>query len=246
MSLYGQERLTRGDEVAVAEEIYGRDEQKTGKLYIEDGMRLEVLRSDNEVDFVGRVKDFEGKTLTLVNDNGGEVPHAIYGTEIKLRGVWTGIGLVTYHGTVFGSTNVAWKIGEISDWYGWERRNFYRQGISVEARVLRTFRAHAASAWDLDVKVACRLLDVSANGCLFACSKAVYMHGDRVHITDAELIPGEPPFSFHATVVRIEKARFNNIYGCRMDGLTMRDQDRLARAVFRLQQIERRETQNKD
>jgi len=229
----------------VEEEIQGR-EKKEEKLYIEDGMRLEVLRSENQVDFVGRVRNFEGRTLTLVNNDGGSVPYAIYGTEIKLRGVWTGIGLVTYHGTVFGSTDESWKIGELSEWYGWERRNFYRQSISVEARVLRTFRAHAASARDLDVKVACRLLDVSASGSLLACSKAVYMEGDRLHVTNAKILPNEEPFSFYCTVLRVEKARFNNIYGCRFEGLTIREQDRLARAVFRLQQEERRESQESD
>ena len=228
------------------EEIKGHDPAPEEKLYIEDGMRLEVLRSENEVDFVGRVKDFEGRTLSLVNDNGGEVPYAIYGSEVKLRGVWTGIGLVTYHGTVFGSTPEMWKIGELAEWYGWERRSFYRQDISVEARVLRTYRAHAASAHDLDVKVACRLLDVSASGSLIACSKAVFMEGDRLHVTNAKILPEEEPFSFYCTVLRVEKARFNNIYGCRFDGLSVREQDRLARAVFRLQQLERKGTEDDD
>lgn len=228
----------------MAEEIYGRDEKQDEKLYIEDGMRLEVLRSENQVDFVGRVRNFEGRTLTLVNDNGGDVPFALYGTEIKLRGVWTGIGLVTYHGTVFGSTETSWKVGELSEWYGWERRSFYRQDISVEARVLRTFRAHAASAHDLDVKVACRILDVSGSGALIACSKAVFMAGDRLHVTNANILPNEEPYSFYCTVLRVEKARFNNLYGCRFEGMTVREQDRLARAVFKLQQEERRESQN--
>lgn len=203
-------------------------------------MRLEVLRSDNEVVFLGRVRSFAGRTLELHDDGGGSVPPAVYGTEVKLRGVWTGVGLVTYHGTVFGSTPEMWKIGELADWYGWERRSFYRQDISVEARVLRTHRAHAASAHDLDVKVACRLLDVSASGSLVACSKAVFMVGDRLQVTNAKILPYEEPFSFYCTVLRVEKARFNNIYGCRFEGLTIREQDRLARAVFRLQQEERR------
>lgn len=224
----------------MTEEIPGKEPKSEEKLYIEDGMRLEVLRSEDDVAFMGRVKNFEGRTLTLVNDEGGDVPYVVYGTEIKLRGVWTGVGLVTYHGTVFGSTAESWMLGELSDWYGWERRSFYRQEVSVEARVLRTYRASAASALELDVKVACRLLDVSACGVLLACSKAVFMEGDRLHVTNARLLEGEEPFSFFCTVLRKEKARFNNLYGCRFEGLSVREQDRLARVVFRLQQLERR------
>ena len=223
------------------EEILGRDPKPEEKLYIEDGMRLEVLRSEDDVAFMGRVKDFEGRTLTLVNDEGGDVPYVVYGTELKLRGVWTGVGLVTYHGTVFGSTADSWMIGELSDWYDWERRSFYRQDVSVEARVLRTYRSNAASAYDLDVKVACRLLDVSASGVLLACSKAVFRVGDRIHVTNAKIVEGEESFSFYCTILRKEKARFNNLYGCRFEGLSIREQDRLARAVFRLQQLERKE-----
>jgi len=226
------------------EEILEKEPKPNEKLYIEDGMRLEVLRSDDDVAFMGRVKDFEGNTLSLVNDTGEDVPSVIYGTEVKLRGAWTGVGLVTYHGTVFGSTPEMWKIGELADWYGWERRSFYRQDVSVEARVLRTYRAHAASAHDLDVKVACRILDVSGSGALIACSKAVFMAGDRLHVTNAKILPDEEPYSFYCTVLRVEKARFNNLYGCRFDGMTIREQDRLARAVFKLQQKERKESQN--
>lgn len=96
----------------------------------------------------------------------------------------------------------------------------------------------------LDVKVACRILDVSGSGALIACSKAVFREGDRLHVTNAKIILEEEPFSFFCTVMRIKKARFNNIYGCRFEGLSVREQDRLARAVFRLQQLERKSTQD--
>lgn len=222
------------------EEILNKDGKPEEKLYLEEGMRLEAMRSDSDVAFLGRIRKLEGRTLELVDDKGGQVPLAVYGTEVKLRGVWTGVGLVTYHGTVFGSTGEMWKIGELAEWYGWERRGFYRQSVSIEARVLRTHRAHPASAHDLDIKVACRLLDISASGSLIACSKAVFMEGDMLHVTNATIIEGEPSFSFYCTIMRIEKSRFNNLYGCKLEGLTIREQDRLARAVFRLQQLERK------
>lgn len=220
--------------------IQGKEPKPEEKIYIEEGMRLEVLRSDSDAAFLGRVKSMDGRSLTLVNDAGGSVPSAVYGTEVKLRGVWVGVGLVTYHGTVFGSTSEMWKIGEIAEWYGWERRSFYRQDVSVDASVLRTYRAHAASMQHRDVTVDCKLLDVSANGCLLSCTKAVFMQDDGLRVTNAAIIPGEEPFSFQCTVMRVVKSRYNNIYGCKLEGMTIREQDRLARAVFRLQQQERR------
>ena len=226
------------------EEIQGKEQKAEEKLYIEEGMRLEVLRSDNDVVFMGRVKEFQGRSLVLVDDAGNPVPFAVYGTEVKLRGVWVGIGLVTYHGTVFGSTGEMWKIGELAEWYGWERRGFYRQNISVNAKVRRTYKAHVASTNERDYEVDCKLLDVSANGVMLSCTKAVYMQDDMLLVTDAEIIPGEPPFSFACTIRRIVKGKFNNLYGCQMENLSIREQDRVARAVFFLQQQARKETED--
>lgn len=195
-------------------------------------MSLEVLRSDHEVVFLGCVRSFEGKMLELHDDGGGSVPSAAYGTEVKLLGVWTGVGPVTYHGTVLGCNDRMWKIGEMAEWYGRERRDFYRQNLAVDAEVIRTYRAHIASANDRDVKVPCKLLDVSASDALISCSKAVFMQDDQRSVTNTEIIPGEPPVSFLCTIRRVEKAQFHNLYGCRMEGMTIREQDRLARAVF--------------
>ena len=220
------------------------DKSEKNNLFIEEGMRLDVMRTDDDVVFLGRVRTLDGTTLTLVNDTGGDVPHVLYGAEVKLRGAWPGVGLVTYHGTVFGSTETMWKIGDLEEWYGWERRSFYRQDVSVEAQVLRTYRASAVSEQSRDVRVDCRLLDVSARGVLLSCSKAVFMQGDRLRVTNAYILPDESPFSFDCTVLRVERARFNNNYGCQFEGLTIREEDRLARAVFMLQQRERNGTLN--
>ena len=214
-------------------------DKKPGKLYIEEGMRLEALRTDENIAFLGRVKDFKERTLKLINDAGGSVPAVVYGTEIKLRGVWPGQGLVTYHGTIFGSTPEMWMIGDLCEWYGWERRDFYRQGVSIDAKVLRTYRA-LPSVSEMDYKVDCRILDISASGVLVSCAKEVYSVDDGLSVTDAHIIPGEQPIAFYCTVVRVVKGKFHNLYGCKFHGMKIQDQDRIARAVFRMQQEERK------
>lgn len=219
------------------ESIYA--DKKPEKLYIEDGMRLEALRTDERVAFLGRVKDFKERTLKLVGEPGENVPAVVYGTEVKLRGAWPGQGLVTYHGTVFGSTADTWMIGDLSEWYGWERRGFYRQAVSLDAKVLRTYRA-LPSVSEMDYKVDCRILDISGSGALISCAKEVYSVDDGLAVTDAVLLPGEPPISFNCTVVRIVKGKFHNLYGCKFHGMKIPDQDRIARAVFRMQLEERK------
>lgn len=215
-------------------------------LDMEDGMILDVIMQDEQVLFSGCVEDFDGDTLYLVDPNGKSVPPVTFGTELKLRCQLSDNQVKVYHGTVLGSRSTKWKIGELCDWYGWNRRSFYRQSLSIEGRVLRTKRIHARSMQSLDVKVACRLLDVSGNGTRLACSQAVFEIGDQLHITDVTLLPNEKPFSFFCVVKRIEKARFNNIYGCQFFGLDPREEDRLVRSVFHLQLQERRRRADMD
>lgn len=224
------------------------EETKTAKkpLDIKDGMMMDVIMQDEQVLFSGCVENFDEDTMYLVSPDGGPVPPVTFGTELKLRCQVAEDQVNVFHGTVLGSRSTMWKVGELCDWYGWNRRSFYRQSISVEGRVLRTKRAHAHSLQDLDVKVACRLLDVSGGGALLACSQAVFEMGDQIHVTDAVLIPGEKPFSFFAIVKRIEKARFNNIYGVQFFGLDSKEEDRLVSSVFRLQLQERRKRAGMD
>lgn len=209
-------------------------------LEIVDGMQLEVLMSDEQVLFEGRVTEFDGESMRLVDLNGGAVPPVEYGTEVKLRARLGDDRIVPYHGTVLGSTSTMWKISDLESWYGWNRRDFYRQSVSVEGRVLRTKNANPGLTRHIDTKVACRLLDISGGGTLVACSQAVYGKGDQLVITDAVILPGEKPFSFNCTIRRIERARFNNIYGCQFYGMDQKEQDRLVRAVFQLQVQERK------
>lgn len=206
-------------------------------LYIEDGMHLEVLRSNEQVVFLGCVKDFKDRTLRLIHNDGGSVPRVVYGTEVKLRGVWPRVGLVTYHGTVYGCTEDSWLIGDLSEWYGWERRGFYRQSISTEARVVRVYHPPFPSIKDYETD--CRLLDFSANGALISCSGDVYSQGDILSVRNAAVMPNEDPIAFKCVVLRVERSRFHNLYGCRFHNMSISEQDHIAHLVFRLQQEER-------
>lgn len=215
-------------------------------LNIKNGMMLDAVMSDNQVLFSGKVDEYDGDTLYLTNPTGGSVPPINFGAEVKLRCRHPDEHIDVFHGTILGSRSNMWKVGELCDWYGWNRRSFYRHPLAIEAQVLRTKRANPGSMQGVDMKVPCKLLDISGGGALLACSQAVFERGDQIHVSNAQLFPDEKPFTLLCTVKRVEKARFNNIFGCEFIGMDEKERDRLVRAVFRLQIEERRRRADRD
>lgn len=208
-------------------------------LQVEVGMLLEVLTIDNEVLFRARVTSFDGDSMCIVNDLGGEMPPVMYNTEFKLRGRLNDSQTAVYHGTVCGSNREMWKLDQISNWFTWERREFFRQNISVEAMVKRLRSVHDREGDTplVGPKVKCKLLDVSGGGVLLACDEK-YERGDELRVGNATIIPDSEPFSFRCKVRRVEEARYTNLYGCQFLELQPGEQDRLIRAIFLLQREE--------
>lgn len=215
-------------------------------LQVEIGMLLEVLNIDNEVLFRARVTEFDGDSMKIVNDLGGEMPPVLYNTEFKLRGHLSDSQTAVYHGTVCGSTRDMWKLDQISNWFTWERREFFRQNISVPAMVMRLRSVHDREG-DTPLrgkKVKCKLLDVSGGGVLMACDEN-YERGDEVRVSEAVIVPGGEPFSFRCRIRRVEEARYSNLYGCQFLELQEGEQDRLIRAIFLLQREEAKRLRGK-
>lgn len=208
-------------------------------LNIEVGMLLEVMNESNEVLFRARVEAFDGDSMRIVNANGGELPPVVYNTEYKLRGRLSGDQTAIYHGTVCGSTAYMWKLDQLANWFTWEKREFFRQNISVEALVRRERSVHDQPD-DTPLRTAavkCKLLDVSGGGVLLACDEN-YERGDELVVGHAEIIPKAEPFSFHCIVRRVQEARYTNLYGCQFLDMNPGEQDRLIRAIFLLQREE--------
>lgn len=208
-------------------------------LDVEIGMLLEVLTENNEVIFRARVTDFDGESIRIENDNGGEVPPVMYNSEYKLRGHLSDDRRVVYHGTVCGSTSTMWKLDQLANWFSWEKREFFRQNISIEATVTRIKWAGESKDDPVhkEKEFKCKLLDVSGGGVMIACD-AGYSRGDQLRVGSVELIPGTEPFSFRCSVRRAEQARYTNLYGCQFLNMSPSEQDRLVRAIFTLQREE--------
>lgn len=215
-------------------------------LEVEVGMLLEVLTVNNEVLFRARVTEFDGDSIRIENDLGDKVPPVMYNTEFKLRGHLSDDRRVVYHGTVCGSTEYMWKIDQLANWFTWEKREFFRQNISVAAAVTRV-------KWDGDKKedpprkeetFNCKLLDVSGGGVLIACD-ASYVRGDQLRVGNAEILPDAEPFSFRCSVRRVQQARYTNLFGCQFLSMSPSEQDRLVRAIFTLQREEAKRLRGK-
>jgi len=215
-------------------------------LDVEVGMLLEVLNASNEVMFRARVTEFDGESIKIENDNGGEVPPVVYNSEFKLRGHLSDDRRVVYHGTVCGSTKTMWKMDQLANWFTWEKREFFRQNISVEALVTRVKWADDAKDDPLrkEEKFKCKLLDVSGGGVMLACD-AAYSRGDQLRVGNAEILPESEPFSFRVSVRRAEQARYTNLYGCQFLNMSPSEQDRLVRAIFTLQREEAKRLRGK-
>lgn len=215
-------------------------------LEIEVGMLLEVLTENNEVLFRARVTDFDGDSIRIENDMGGSVPMAMYNSEYKLRGHLSDDRRVVYHGTVCGSTATMWKLDQLANWFTWEKREFFRQNISVEA-VLTRIKWNGDKADDPlreEDDYNCKLLDVSGGGVLIACD-ATFSVGDQLRVGNAEILPDTEPFSFRCSVRRASEARYTNLYGCQFVRMSPNEQDRLVRAIFRLQREEAKRLRGK-
>ena len=214
------------------------DDVLTYGLHIQIGMLLEVLNESNEVLFRARVIEFDGDSMKIENDLGGDLPVVMYNTEFKLRGHYDGQTAI-YHGTVCGSTATMWKLDQITNWSTWERREFFRQNISVEALVQRVRSVHDRPD-DTPLRgptVKCKLLDVSGGGVLMGCDEK-YEWGDELRVGYAEIMPDTEPFSFHCIVRRAQEARYTNLYGLQFVDMNPGEQDRLIRAIFLLQREE--------
>lgn len=204
-------------------------------LELQAGMKLEVLSNSNEVLFQARARNYDGKLLRIVRSDNGAVPFAKGGTEYKLRGYLPDGSTELYHATVYGCTDTTWTLHEVANWFTWERREYFRQGILVSALVRRTYLADDTPVWNGSVE--CKLLDISGGGVQLVCDASYYV-GDTLVISDAELLPNEEPFSFRCIVRRTEPVRHGYRYGCQFDEMDSGEQDRLIRAIFRLQREE--------
>ncbi|EOS65188.1 flagellar brake protein [Oscillibacter sp. 1-3] len=225
-------RIFKGTLRAVPEKAAAPKDQggPKGLPELSSGNRVEVLTMENHLLFVGRMKVLGGGVLELRRDTGDPLPQALYNSKVKLRGFQRNSQPFCMNGTVGKSSRDFWQIENLEVLQNRENRGFFRQNTDLDARVMPSGHYRGMGREMAE----CKVLDVSAGGAR-VLSRNVYMEGDRFQL-EAELLPDERPFSVVCRVLRITpKKGFKYEYGCKFEGLSEQEQQRLLRAVFTIQ-----------
>lgn len=200
------------------------------------GVRCELRNHDNNLVFIGRVKQFDGISLTIVSETGRDLPPVIFNTQFKLLIRMPGRSAMVWKGSVCGSTPQLWKVDHLVRFHYSEHRSHFRQPSNIPAQVIAienpTVLAEGAPQ-------PCRLLDISLGG-LQLRSPQRFERGAWLLITEAVLVArANQRFSFTGQVCwadRVSPTEF--LYGLRFAPMSIREQDRLCSAIFSLQRID--------
>lgn len=226
--------LEQGQELE--EEQARPEEDALDEMDIRPGMIVEVLTVKNILTFVGRVRAFNGEVLTIKESMDGELPPVVYNQEVKLRFFQRGKSLVL-RGQVCGSTEWIWRVDRLESQFGAEHRMFFRQNVSLSARVEQLPEGEEPAPEQTPAAVPCKLMDVSVGGLLLSTRKA-FGEGERVRITEAAIAGELAPFTFVCRIQRVRQVGGNFLCGCKFEELSIKEEDRLLQAIFIAQRKE--------
>ena len=207
-----------------------------------NGAGCELRSAKNDLIYFGRVYQSDGVSVSVMDATGRQVPPVIYNTEVKLivRGLRRSkdAAPLVLFGKVCGSTRSFWKIDRLAPFNFDERREAFRQKVSLPARVL-CMNSVYKPGWEKGPKrypaTQCKLEDVSMTGAMFA-SRETFEKGDWALLLDARFIKGALPFVFTCQIRRVDSRGARDFaYGCEFTHLSISERDRLVRTIFDIQ-----------
>ena len=202
-------------------------------------MRVEVLTMHNRLIFVGRIQKVEDDALQIQEESDDRLPYVEYNSEVKLRGFSYGEAF-TVAGMIGGSTQFWWKVDRLRTLQAREKREYFRQNISIDADVMcvnEIFDRQRQNQGGAGRVVPCKILDVSAGGMRIRCEMP-YLEGDWLFVQGVILLEKEPSFSFACKIMRASVHGSIYEYGCMFCDLDPKEQERLIRAILMLQRRE--------
>lgn len=203
------------------------------------GMTLEILDEEGKLVFLGKVTDIDPDFIKIVNSKGDTTPPAFYGSSVKLRGFLPGMRPINAQGKVCGTAPDFWKLDQIQGMYTHENRANFRQRVSIDTILLpangifgSTLKLHQNNH-----PIPCRLLDISVGGVQISCREKL-QEDDWIFLPEVPLVEDYPPFSFTCVIRRRSENSTGYLYGCQIDGLTPKEQEKLLRAIFAVQRLD--------
>ena len=147
-------------------------------------------------------------------------------------------------GTVFGSTPQFWKIGQISEFSIFNKRENYRHPVAIvtTARRLphRPGEEPEEKTGEECVAVGteqCAVVNISSGGVLFCCDHRFPVNAN-VQLGEIQFYPDHPPFVLRCKVLRTSEQDGRHFHGCRFIDLSAKEQERMVREIFLMQRDE--------
>ena len=151
----------------------------------------------------------------------------------------------TGKGGVFGSSPLFWKIGQISEFSIFNKRENYRHPVSIVTTARRLPQKPGESPAEEepgDEYVAvgteqCAVVNISSGGVLFCCDHRFPVNAN-VQLGEIRFYPDHPPFALRCKVLRANEQEGKYFHGCRFIDINTKEQERMVREIFLLQRDE--------
>lgn len=204
------------------------------------GCLCEVRNPDsNRLIFLARVRNFDGRAVTVLPTGGRETPPVLYNAEYKLVLRIPDSPALVWRGLICGSTRSFWKLDHLSRCHHKEQRGNFRQPIQARATALciNALYPGAPVSSEAYYSRTCRVLDISLGGIQLQCED-LYSPGDYLAIMNLYLESSSSrPFLFTVRIrwaEQIPGQRFCRC-GCSFEPMSVQEEDRLCAAILSLQ-----------
>lgn len=210
------------------------------------GMRLEMLSEENQtLLYKGVISKTDDECIWVSHADGNEVPPVVYNSRVRLKGYKKGDHILMLCGTVFGSSPLFWKIGQISEFSIFNKRENYRHPVAIVTTARRLPQEPGESPAEEepgDEYVAvgterCAVVNISGGGVLFCCDHRFPVNAN-VQLGEIKLYPDHPPFTLRCKVLRVNEQEGRYFHGCRFIDINTKEQERMVREIFLLQRDE--------
>lgn len=195
--------------------------------------------------YKGVISKKDDECIWVSHADGNEVPPVVYNSRVRLKGYKKDDHILVLCGTVFGSSPLFWKIGQISEFSIFNKRENYRHPVAIVTTARRLPQKPGESpaeeeSGDEYVAVGteqCAVVNISGGGVLFCCDHRFPVNAN-VQLGEIKFYPDHPPFVLRCKVLRANEQEGKYFHGCRFIDINTKEQERMVREIFLLQRDE--------
>lgn len=209
-------------------------EHSEKNLGLKENMRLELFSEEQVFYFRGILNKIDEDAICVKNANGADVPPIIYNSKIRLTGIREDGRSIILYGVICGSSSSFWKIGHLSQYNFYNKRNYYRHFGSIETTVtplIYDSEAEEGMPCLSDSAETCKVLNISGGGLMFYCKKRFPLNS-TIQMGAISLLSAHSPFLLKCQILRITEQDGKYFYNCRFTDLDGKEQERLIREIF--------------